>query len=107
MAPIELAAVITPKPGQAEKFLALFDKCVQYVQANEPYVLRYELHKGIKELNGNEQFVVLEKYESKEAMDKHMQALPVQEMVNILGEGNLADTQVIMTTKGPGIASRL
>jgi hypothetical protein len=40
-------------------------------------------------------------------MDKHMQALPVQEMVNILGEGNLADTQVIMTTKGPGIASRL
>lgn len=44
------------------QFLELFQKCVDYVNANErDYVHRYELHKGIKEQNGGkQQFVVLE-----------------------------------------------
>lgn len=43
------------------KFLELFQDCVDYVQKNEPYIHRYELHKGIPELNGNkEQYIVLE-----------------------------------------------
>lgn len=43
------------------KFLELFEACVKYVEANEPYIHRYELHRGIKELNnGKEQFVILE-----------------------------------------------
>lgn len=79
MSPIALTAIITPKPGKAERvsrrlqnlavsssdhviqFLELWEKCVKYVDENEPGVLRYELHRGTKEMNGGkERYIALE-----------------------------------------------
>ena len=50
--------LIRSSPSQ---FLEKFQECVDWVQKNErDFVYRYELHRGIKEQNGKEQFVVLE-----------------------------------------------
>ncbi|KAH7023608.1 hypothetical protein EDB80DRAFT_698106 [Ilyonectria destructans] len=108
MAPIQLTAIITPKPGKAERFLELFETCAQYVRANEPHVHRYELHRGIKDLNdGKEQFVVLEGYDDQEALDKHMKCPPVLVMLEALEKEQLMDIQLIRTTTGPGIKARI
>ncbi|KAH7162495.1 hypothetical protein B0J13DRAFT_536152 [Dactylonectria estremocensis] len=108
MAPIQLTAIITPKPGKAKRFLELFDTCTQFVQANEPGVHRYELHRGIKDLNGGkEQFVVLEGYDDQEALDKHMKAPPIVAMIEALEKEALADIEIINTSTGPGIKSRM
>ncbi|KPM41514.1 hypothetical protein AK830_g5018 [Neonectria ditissima] len=104
MAPIQLAAIITPKPGKAQRFLELFEACVKYVQANEPAVHRYELHKGVKDLNGGkEQFVVLEGYDDQEALDNHMKTAPVVAMLEAFEKEQLCDTEIIRTTTGPGL----
>ncbi|KAH7170398.1 hypothetical protein EDB81DRAFT_775314 [Dactylonectria macrodidyma] len=108
MAPIQLTAVITPKPGKARRFLELFEACTQFVQVHEPGVHRYELHKGIKDLNnGKEQFVVLEGYDDQEALDKHMKSPPVVAMIKALEKEALADIEIINTSAGPGIKSRM
>ncbi|KAK7422404.1 hypothetical protein QQX98_001683 [Neonectria punicea] len=123
MAPIQLTAIITPKPGKAQRFLELFEACVQYVQANEPAVHRYELHKGVKNLNdGKEQFVVLEgylpnlhlfekwaqinitsSYDDQATLDNHMKIPPVVAMLEAFEKEHLCDTEIIRTTTGPGI----
>ncbi|KAK7430052.1 hypothetical protein QQZ08_003443 [Neonectria magnoliae] len=123
MAPIQLTAIITPKPGKAQRFLELFEACVQYVQANEPAVHRYELHKGVKDINdGKEQFVVLEgylpnlyliekrayikitsSYNDQAALDDHMRTPPVVAMLEAFEKEHLCYTEVIRTTTGPGI----
>ncbi|KAF7542562.1 hypothetical protein G7Z17_g11460 [Cylindrodendrum hubeiense] len=108
MAPIQLTAIITPKPGKAQRFLELFDACAHFVQANEPYVHRYELHRGLKDLNdGKEQFVILEGYDDQEAVDKHMKSPPVVLMLEALEKEQLCDTQIIRTSSGPGIKARI
>ena len=49
------------RPGLTVQFLELFQRCVEYVEANEKdYVHRYEMHKGIKDNHGKVQYVVLE-----------------------------------------------
>ncbi|KAM5351414.1 hypothetical protein ACJ41O_004137 [Fusarium nematophilum] len=108
MAPIQLTAVITPKPGKAQRFLELFEACYQYVQANEPHVYRYEIHHGIPELNGGKlQFVVLEGYDSQEALDKHMKTPPVVVMLEAMEKEDLTETQIIMTKPASGIKARI
>ncbi|CAM1505324.1 Fc.00g109610.m01.CDS01 [Cosmosporella sp. VM-42] len=110
MAPIQLTAIITPKPGKAQrnKFLDLFEACFRYVQANEPYIHRYELHKGIKDLNeGKEQFVVLEGYDDQEALDQHMKTPPVVEMMRALEKEDLTETTIIRTTTEMGIKAKI
>ncbi|KAK0389329.1 hypothetical protein NLU13_2904 [Sarocladium strictum] len=108
MAPIQLTAIITPKPGKGERFLELFKACADYVHKNEPYVHRYELHKGIPAQNGDKvQFVVLEGYDDQEALDKHMKTPPVVAILKEMEGEKLATTEVIMTTDGPGVKPRL
>ncbi|KAG9253351.1 uncharacterized protein F5Z01DRAFT_163824 [Emericellopsis atlantica] len=106
---IDLTAIITPKsPEKGQRFLGLFQECVDYVEANEKdYVHRYEMHKGIKDKNGKEQYVVLEGYKDKEGLDKHMKSKPVVELLEAISKEDLTETQIIMTTKGPGIAPKL
>ncbi|KAF4979642.1 hypothetical protein FZEAL_4199 [Fusarium zealandicum] len=108
MAPIQLTAIVTPKPGKEQRFLDLFEACYDYVQANEPYVTRYELHKGIPELNGGKlQFVILEGYEDQEALDKHMKAPPVVVLLKAVAKEGLTETQIIMTKPPTGIKSHI
>ncbi|KAI6782146.1 uncharacterized protein J7T54_002383 [Emericellopsis cladophorae] len=109
MPPIELTAIVTPKsPEKGQRFLELFQRCVEYVEANEKdYVHRYEMHKGIKDKDGNVQYVVLEGYKDKEGLDKHMKTKPVVELLEAISKEELTETKIIMTTKGPGIAPKL
>ncbi|KAH8176182.1 antibiotic biosynthesis monooxygenase domain-containing protein [Sarocladium implicatum] len=107
MAPIQLTAIITPKPGKADRFLELFQTCVDYVQKHEPYIHRYELHRGLPEKNGKQRFVVLEGYDHQEGLDKHMKTPPVQALLKAVEEEKLTDTDIIMTQDGPGVKSRL
>ncbi|KAF4121279.1 Antibiotic biosynthesis monooxygenase [Geosmithia morbida] len=109
MALIDLTAIITPKsPEKGLRFLALFEACVSYTEKYERgYVYRYELHKGIPDKNGKEQFVVLESYKDEDGMQKHMKSPPVLELVERGAKEDLTDVQVILTTKGAGISSKL
>ncbi|KAH6888595.1 hypothetical protein B0T10DRAFT_56853 [Thelonectria olida] len=108
MAPIQLTAVITPKPGKAQRFLDLFEECVKYVREHEAYIHRYELHHGTSELNeGKEQFVVLEGYDDQEALDKHMKAPPVVAMMEALEKEELTETQIIRTKPGPSVKAHI
>ncbi|KAF4968270.1 hypothetical protein FSARC_4361 [Fusarium sarcochroum] len=108
MASIQLTAVVTPKPGKTQRFLDLFSACVEYVQANEPQVYRYEMHEGIPELNGGKrQFIVLEGYKNQEALDAHMKAPPVVLMLDAMEKEDLTETQLIMTKPSTGIKPQL
>ncbi|KAI9901858.1 hypothetical protein N3K66_003675 [Trichothecium roseum] len=108
MPSIALTAIITPKPGKAERFLELWEKCVKYVDDNEPGVLRYELHRGTKEMNGGkERYIALEEYADKETFDLHMRAAPVVALITAIKEEELTETDLIMTQKGPGIKQKL
>ncbi|KAF5019635.1 hypothetical protein F66182_8360, partial [Fusarium sp. NRRL 66182] len=85
-------------------FLDLFNACREYVKANEPSVYRYEIHEGIPELNdGKQQFIVLEGYENREALDAHREAPPVALLLEALVKEDLAETQRIMTKPSTGI----
>lgn len=40
-------------------------------------------------------------------MDKHMAVAPVLALIEAIGKEDLTETQIIMTTKGPGITPKL
>lgn len=40
-------------------------------------------------------------------MDKHMKSPPIAGLIEILGKEDLTDTQIIMTSRGPGISPKL
>ncbi|KAF9872630.1 hypothetical protein CkaCkLH20_09809 [Colletotrichum karsti] len=99
---IDLTAVITPKPGKAEKVFELFSNCVNYSEANEPGTLRYEIHRGLQDKNGGlEEFVVRETYADEDAMNKHMVGPDVVALVKAMETGDLVENVKVIHTK-PG-----
>ncbi|KAJ3539245.1 hypothetical protein NM208_g5568 [Fusarium decemcellulare] len=103
MAPVELTVILVADPGKAKRFLELFSKAAEHVEANEPLVDRYEIHKCVEDVNGKEQYVIYESYQTQEAFDMHMKASPVQTMFQSLEQDGL---QIIQTTRGSGITPR-
>ena len=64
---IRVAVLITTQPGKAEEQVAAFDLIKDAVRAEEGCI-RYDLHRVE---NQPERFLLLEEWESAEALEKH------------------------------------
>ncbi|EMD62824.1 hypothetical protein GGP41_002796 [Bipolaris sorokiniana] len=70
--PIEIVAIVQPKPGKADRVQEILTEAAQIVKDTEPGILRYHLHREIK---GNKpRFIMLEKYENQAALDVHVKS---------------------------------
>jgi quinol monooxygenase YgiN len=61
MAALDLLAIISPKPGKTDRVVELLQKVSEYVKANEPGTLKYEiLRAGKDRASGKEEVVMAE-----------------------------------------------
>ncbi|KAG9240205.1 hypothetical protein BJ878DRAFT_527527 [Calycina marina] len=70
MSQVDLIAVITVKPGKAERVVELLKELAVFVKENEPETLRYHINLDSKK----DQIIMLETYASKAAMGAHGQS---------------------------------
>lgn len=68
---IHAVAIITPKPGKFDEVVEGLKALTDYVEANEPGVLRYQMHKQLNTTDGAECIVFIEVFKDKETLDAH------------------------------------
>ncbi|KAG0648524.1 hypothetical protein D0Z07_5264 [Hyphodiscus hymeniophilus] len=68
---IDLLAIISPKPGKADRVVELLQEVSEYVKNNEPDTLKYEIIREVNKKSGAEQVIMIETYKSKAAMGAH------------------------------------
>lgn len=111
MAIVDLTAVLTLNRGKLKRFLEEFESISKFVKANEPGVLRYELHRGLPEKNGGADIVVIrEIYASEDAQKAHIDTPQCQAFIKAMEEEKFcSDAKIVFTaTKADfGFASRL
>ncbi len=62
---LDLLAIISPKPGKTDRVVELLSQVSEYVKANEPGTLKYEIMRVNKDkATGKEEVVMIEKYVS-------------------------------------------
>ncbi|KAF2742439.1 ABM-domain-containing protein [Sporormia fimetaria CBS 119925] len=105
--PIDILAIITPKPGKADRFEEAITKAAAAVKENEPGVLRYHVQRDNK--GDDSTFFVLETYKDKAALDAHGKAPHFREFGRTLKkEGLVAGPPKVYFTKAVGgYASKL
>ncbi|KAF2703550.1 antibiotic biosynthesis monooxygenase-like protein [Pleomassaria siparia CBS 279.74] len=67
--PFDIIAIISPKPGKADRVQELLEKAAAAVQTNEPGVLRYSVQREVK--GDAPVFIMLETYKDKDALGFH------------------------------------
>ncbi|PSN59499.1 antibiotic biosynthesis monooxygenase-like protein [Corynespora cassiicola Philippines] len=105
--PIDIVAIITPKPGKADRVQELLTAAAASVKANEPGTLRYHLHresKGDKPI-----FIMLETYKDQQALGAHAASSSFKEMGRTFKKEDLLaePMRVHFTKEVGGYASKL
>ncbi|KZL86485.1 antibiotic biosynthesis monooxygenase protein [Colletotrichum incanum] len=73
---------------------------ILYSKANEPGTLRYEVHRGFKDENGDlEEFVARETYVNEEARNQHMGGPDVLALVEAIESGELIESLKVVNRK--------
>ncbi|KAH7345880.1 antibiotic biosynthesis monooxygenase-like protein [Pyrenochaeta sp. MPI-SDFR-AT-0127] len=106
-APIDIIAIITPKPGKADRLGELLAAAAKDVKAKEPGVLRYHLQ---RETSGDSPaFIMLETYKDKAALGAHAKSEHFRSMGRQLKEEDLlaGPMKVMFTKEAGGYASKL
>ncbi|QDS76043.1 hypothetical protein FKW77_005341 [Venturia effusa] len=104
---VDIIAIITPKPGKADRVQELLTATAKYVQEKEPTTLRYHLQ---REVSGDAPtFVMLETYKDKASIAVHGGSQPFKELGRAFKQENLLSKpmQVIFSKPVGGFASRL
>ncbi|KAF2280368.1 uncharacterized protein EI97DRAFT_464335 [Westerdykella ornata] len=70
--PIDILAIITPKPGKADRLAQVLTEAAANVKDKEPGVLRYHISRETK--GDSSAFIILETYQDKAALDAHGKA---------------------------------
>ncbi|CAD6439443.1 ded0aac4-fbad-4099-a19a-16c0bfbaea6a [Sclerotinia trifoliorum] len=71
MTQIDLIAIIYPKEGKADRVAELLNEISQYIKANEPGTLKYEVNKEVNKKSGAEEIILVESYKDKAAITAH------------------------------------
>ncbi|KAG9188152.1 hypothetical protein G6011_02075 [Alternaria panax] len=105
--PFDVIAIITPKPGRADRVEELLKTAAKAVKANEPGTLRYHLHREVK--GDAPTFVVLETYANKAAIETHAKSEYFKKLGKVMKtEDLLAEpTKVLFTKEAGGYSSKL
>jgi len=69
--PIQIVAILTPKPGMSDKVIESLAPFNAHVEANEPKALQYQLFKQVNAEDGKESLVYIEIYKDKESLEAH------------------------------------
>ncbi|KAL5116253.1 hypothetical protein ACEQ8H_005811 [Pleosporales sp. CAS-2024a] len=104
---MDVIALITPKPGKADRVEELLVKAAESVKANEPGTLRYHLQ---RETAGDApMFIVLETYKDMESAKLHGETDYFNALKKSFGEEDLLaqPLKIILTKEVGGFASRL
>ncbi|KAF2847577.1 antibiotic biosynthesis monooxygenase-like protein [Plenodomus tracheiphilus IPT5] len=105
--PIDVVALITPKPGKADRVQELLSAAAASVKDHEPGTLRYHLQ---REVSGDAPvFVMLETYADKAAIETHGKSETYKALGRALKEEDLLaePLKVLFTKEVGGFASRL
>ncbi|KAF1830654.1 antibiotic biosynthesis monooxygenase-like protein [Decorospora gaudefroyi] len=105
--PFDIIAIITPKPGKADRVEELLTTAAISVKANEPGTLRYHLQRETK--GDAPAFVMLETYANKAALETHSKSQTFKELGKALKSEDLlaAPMKVLFTKEAGGYASKL
>ncbi|KAH9878842.1 hypothetical protein J1614_002276 [Plenodomus biglobosus] len=105
--PFDIIAIITPKPGKADRVEQLLRTAAQSVKENEPGTLRYHLQ---REVQGAEPaFVMLETYADRAALEAHGKSEAYKTLGRAMKREELLaePIRVLFTKEVGGFASKL
>ncbi|RMZ66834.1 antibiotic biosynthesis monooxygenase [Pyrenophora seminiperda CCB06] len=105
--PFDIMAILTPKPGKADRLESLISAAAQTIKDTEPGTLRFHLQ---RETHGDgPRFVVLETYADKAALETHVKGGVSQKMGKLFKEEDLLakPMEVLFTKSVGGYASKL
>ncbi|KAH7393609.1 hypothetical protein BKA64DRAFT_676587 [Cadophora sp. MPI-SDFR-AT-0126] len=100
---IDIVAIITPKPGKIDRIVELLSEVSQYVKANEPGTLKYQITRGKDEV------VMIESYKDKAALGAHGSSTTFKAFQKKMQDEDLvgAPMQLKMLKHAGGFTSRL
>lgn len=105
--PFDVIAIITPKPGKADRVQELLEIAAKAVKANEPGTLRYHLQRETK--GDSPTFVMLETYANQAALEAHAKSDDFKAMGRAFKKEDLlaSPMKVMFTKEAAGYASKL
>ncbi|CBX95815.1 hypothetical protein IAQ61_004651 [Plenodomus lingam] len=104
--PFDVIAIITPKPGKADRVQELLSTAAEAVKRDEPGTLRYHLQ---RETKGHGVFVMLETYANQAALETHGKSEAYKALSRAMKQEDLlaAPMKVLFTKEVAGFASKL
>ncbi|OAL44016.1 antibiotic biosynthesis monooxygenase-like protein [Pyrenochaeta sp. DS3sAY3a] len=105
--PFDIIAIISPKPGKADRVEELLRTAAKAVKANEPGTLRYHIH---RETQGDAPvLIMLETYKDKASLATHGKSEDFKTLGRTLKKEDLlaAPMKVIFTKEVGGFSSKL
>ncbi|KAF2168929.1 hypothetical protein M409DRAFT_20945 [Zasmidium cellare ATCC 36951] len=101
MPEIHVVAILSPKPGKAERLLTLLQPLLQTVQTTEPQTLRYLMLQepttsSSSETTSEQDIVFIEKYASPEANETHVQGEKFQQVFRAIAEEGLLAREMVL-----------
>ncbi|KAL6703752.1 hypothetical protein ACN47E_009133 [Coniothyrium glycines] len=105
--PFDVIAIISPKPGKADRVEELLREAGKAVKANEPGTLRYHVHRETK--GDAPTFIMLETYANQAALETHAKSADFKALGRALKKEDLlaAPMKVLFTKEAGGYASKL
>jgi len=99
--PLDVIAIITPKPGKAGRVQEILTTAAKAVKANEPGTLRYHLQREVK--GDAPIFILLETYENQAAIEAHGKSEAFKTLGRTMKQEDLlAEPMKVLFTKAVG-----
>ena len=93
---VYVAALITLKEGKLEEFLPIMDELVEKTNTLDKGCIRYEL---CQDLGNPNKFMMVEQWESQEALDAHMKAEHFTRLIPKVGPLTDSPDQIFVMKK--------
>ncbi|CAO2656508.1 Nn.00g053110.m01.CDS01 [Neocucurbitaria sp. VM-36] len=105
--PFDIIAIMTPKPGKADRVQELLATAAKAVKENEPGTLRYHVQRETK--GDSPSFVMLETYKDMASLEIHGKSDYFKNLGRTLKKEDLlaAPMKVMFTKEVGGYASKL
>ncbi|KAK3057856.1 hypothetical protein LTR09_000931 [Extremus antarcticus] len=105
-----VVAVLYPKKDKTDEVVGLLQEVAQYVKANEPGTLKYEITRSLRpNKDGTEDIVMLERYKDQQSLKTHGSSETFTSFQKKLGKLDLmrAPMTLKMVAEKGGFSSRL
>jgi len=105
-----VVAVLYPKQGKTQRVLELLNDVADYVHANEPGTLKYDINSVMRPAkDGTEEIVMIERYTDQQALKAHGTSEKFKAFQKTLADESLMRAPMLlkMVQEKGGFASRL